>query len=168
MVPQSEHDERRLSRTVISGLGWGPISSDGSTLYYGGEGISSATRSSKPVLQMAKASWIDTRDLGFPGIPTASRSLPDDRWLAVPLKDGATTNISAMPTDGGPMRQIADFGQRTILIARSVSWSGDSRSVYAAAAEMNAESCSWRASASRPSDSFHRVSTLPPEWRLFR
>ena len=36
MVPQSEHDERRLSRTVISGRGWGPISSDGSTLYGGG------------------------------------------------------------------------------------------------------------------------------------
>ena len=64
---------------------------------------------------------------------------PDDRWLAVPLKDGATTNIWAMPTDGGPMRQIADFGQRTILIARSVSWSSDSRSVYAAVAEMDAD-----------------------------
>ena len=37
------------------------------------------------------------------------------------------------------MRQIADFGQRTILIARSVSWSSDSRSVYAAVAEMDAD-----------------------------
>ena len=75
----------------------------------------------------------------IPWHPNGLTLSPDDRWLAVPLKDGATTNIWAMPTDGGPMRQVADFGQRTILIARSVSWSSDSRSVYAAVAEMDAD-----------------------------
>ena len=37
------------------------------------------------------------------------------------------------------MRQITDFGRRAILIARTVSWSSDSRSVYAAVAEMDAD-----------------------------
>lgn len=60
---------------------------------------------------------------------------PDDRWLAVPLIDGATTNIWALPTTGGPMTPITDFGHRSIIIARSVAWSADGRSVYAAVAE---------------------------------
>jgi hypothetical protein len=74
----------------------------------------------------------------------------------------------AMPTDGGPMRQITDFGRRAILIARTAYWSSDSRSVYAAVAEMDADIVLLEGIDQRPSDSFHRVSTLPPEWRLFR
>ena len=77
--------------------------------------------------------------LEFPGIPPGNTLSPDDRWLAMPLKDGATTNIWATPTDGGPMRQITDFGRRAIMIARSVSWSSDSQSIYAAVAEMDAD-----------------------------
>jgi Tol biopolymer transport system component len=64
---------------------------------------------------------------------------PDDRWLAVPLKDGATTNIWAIPTGGGPFRQLTDFGQRAILIARQVSWSADGKTVYAAVAETDSD-----------------------------
>jgi eukaryotic-like serine/threonine-protein kinase len=60
---------------------------------------------------------------------------PDGRWLAVPLMDGATTNIWALPTTGGPMRPLTDFGERSIVIARSVSWSRDSRYIYAAVSE---------------------------------
>ena len=120
---------------VRCGTGWGSISSDGSTLYYG------------DITEVFKASPPDGKGVrlqGFarsriPWYPTIHTLSPDDRWLAIPLKDGATTNIWAMPTDLGPMRQITDFGRRAILIARSVSWSRDSQSVYAAVAEMDAD-----------------------------
>lgn len=60
---------------------------------------------------------------------------PDDRTIALHLMDGATTNLWAMSADGGPMRKLTDFGDRAIVIARSISWSGDSRHLYAAVAE---------------------------------
>jgi serine/threonine protein kinase/tricorn protease-like protein len=60
---------------------------------------------------------------------------PDGQWLALPLIDGATTNIWALPTGGGPMRQLTDFGGRPTLIARQVCWSPDGRYLYAAVAE---------------------------------
>jgi hypothetical protein len=50
---------------------------------------------------------------------------PDGDWLALPLIDGATANIWALPVAGGPMRQLTDFEGRSILIARQVSWSPD-------------------------------------------
>ncbi len=64
---------------------------------------------------------------------------PDDHWLALPLKDAATTNIWTIPVVGGPFRQITDFGRRAILIARQVSWSPDSRFIYAAVIEQDAD-----------------------------
>ncbi len=64
---------------------------------------------------------------------------PDGRWLGVPLLDGATANIWLIPTDGGPMRAVTDFGERSAFIARSVSWSCDSRHVYAAVADIDAD-----------------------------
>jgi Tol biopolymer transport system component len=64
---------------------------------------------------------------------------PDGRQLAVPLIDGATTNVWALPTDGRPMRPITDFGDRSILIVRSVSWSADSRHLFAAIAEVETD-----------------------------
>jgi Tol biopolymer transport system component len=60
---------------------------------------------------------------------------PDGQWLAVPLVDGATSNVWALPTSGGPMKQLTDFGDRCTVIARSVSWSADSQFVFAAVAE---------------------------------
>ena len=60
---------------------------------------------------------------------------PDDRWLSMPLMDGATTNIWLLPTSGGSMKQITDFGNRAITIARHAAWSADGRHVYAAVAE---------------------------------
>ena len=60
---------------------------------------------------------------------------PDGEYLATLLMDGATTNIWLVPTSGGPMTPVTDFGDRSVTIARSVSWSRDSRHVYAAVAK---------------------------------
>ena len=68
---------------------------------------------------------------------------PDGRWLAAPLTDGATSNIWLLPTSGGPMRALTDFGDRPIMIARSVSWSADSRHLYAAVAEIESDVVLW-------------------------
>jgi hypothetical protein len=48
--------------------------------------------------------------------------------------DGATTNIWLVPTNDGPVRPVTDFGDRSVVIARSVAWSRDSRHIYAAVA----------------------------------
>ncbi|HEY1340705.1 MAG TPA: protein kinase [Bryobacteraceae bacterium] len=60
---------------------------------------------------------------------------PDGQWLALYLSDGYTSNLYALPTSGGPMRQITDFGERPITIARRVCWSPDGAWIYAAVAE---------------------------------
>ena len=60
---------------------------------------------------------------------------PDGQWLALPLVDGATSNVWALPTSRGPMKQLTDFGSRSNVIARSVSWSADSQHIFAAVSE---------------------------------
>jgi serine/threonine protein kinase len=60
---------------------------------------------------------------------------PDGRQLATFLQDGATTNIWLQPTDGGPMKPVTDFGDRSVTMTRSMSWSRDSQHIYAAVAE---------------------------------
>jgi hypothetical protein len=64
---------------------------------------------------------------------------PDGEWLAVPLVEGATCNVWALPTSGGLMKQLTDFGDRSNVIARSVSWSGDGQSLFAAVAETESD-----------------------------
>jgi Tol biopolymer transport system component len=64
---------------------------------------------------------------------------PDDAWLAMPLEDGATTNLWLQPTAGGPMKQVTDFGERAVVIARRAAWSPDSRFLYAAVADVDAD-----------------------------
>jgi Tol biopolymer transport system component len=60
---------------------------------------------------------------------------PDGEWLAMALTDGVTTNIWALSTVSGAWRQVTDFGDRAIFIARRLSWSADGRSILAAVAE---------------------------------
>ncbi|HEY9462473.1 MAG TPA: protein kinase, partial [Vicinamibacterales bacterium] len=64
---------------------------------------------------------------------------PDGRNIATSLHDGGTANLWVIPTDGGPMKPVTDFGERTVMIARSVSWSADSQSLYAAVAEIGTD-----------------------------
>jgi serine/threonine protein kinase/WD40 repeat protein len=64
---------------------------------------------------------------------------PDGQWLALPLTDGFTTNIWALSSANGEWRQITDFGDRAIFIARRVSWSADGSSILAAVGEGDAD-----------------------------
>jgi serine/threonine protein kinase/Tol biopolymer transport system component len=64
---------------------------------------------------------------------------PDERCIATTLYDGGTTNLWLMPTAGGPMKPATDFSDRTVVMARSVSWSVDSQFVYAALAEIRTD-----------------------------
>lgn len=64
---------------------------------------------------------------------------PDEKTLATPLTDRGTTNLWLLPADGGPMRQNTDFGNRSILITRRISWSPDSKYLYAAVNESDAD-----------------------------
>ncbi len=57
---------------------------------------------------------------------------PDGKWLALLLTDGPRTDMWAVSTASGQLRRITDFGQQAIFLTRRVSWSSDSRSIYAA------------------------------------
>jgi Tol biopolymer transport system component len=64
---------------------------------------------------------------------------PDGQSLAMPLTDGVTTNIWTLSTVNGQWRQVTDFGDRPIFIARRVSWSADGRGIIAAVGEGDAD-----------------------------
>ena len=64
---------------------------------------------------------------------------PDGQWMALPLTDGFTTNIWALSSANGEWRQVTDFGDRPIFIARRVSWSADGSSILAAIGEGDAD-----------------------------
>ena len=70
---------------------------------------------------------------GWTVTPVVSK---DGKALALLLRDNSgNINIWSLPTQGGDLRQLTDFGQRRTIIARRVSWSSDSRSIFAAVAE---------------------------------
>jgi Tol biopolymer transport system component len=64
---------------------------------------------------------------------------PDGQFLSMGLSDGSTGNIWVLPTNGGAMRPLTDFGDRSVVIPRIVSWSPDSKSVYASVADTDAD-----------------------------
>jgi len=64
---------------------------------------------------------------------------PDGRSLAMPLTDGVTTNIWTLSTSTGQWRQITDFDERALFIARRVSWSADGQFLLAAIGEGDAD-----------------------------
>jgi Tol biopolymer transport system component len=64
---------------------------------------------------------------------------PDGKWLAMPLLDGSTTNIWALSTDRGEWRQLTDFGQRNVVIARRIAWSRDGQHIYAPVSDVDAD-----------------------------
>jgi Tol biopolymer transport system component len=60
---------------------------------------------------------------------------PDGKWLALALLDGVTSNLWALSTLTGQLRQLTDFGQQPTFIVRRVSWSSDGRFIFAAVGE---------------------------------
>jgi eukaryotic-like serine/threonine-protein kinase len=68
--------------------------------------------------------------------PTLSR---DENWLAMPLDDSVGTNLWVASTATGKLRQITDFGQKRVFIARRVSWSSDGKWIFAAVGEGDAD-----------------------------
>jgi eukaryotic-like serine/threonine-protein kinase len=121
------------------------ISPDGSTLYFvverpavsGGSDyeirVASPENGPSRILTQIPAQRIPLWQLVHPVIS------PDGQWLALPLTDGVATNIWALPTSGGPLRQVTDFGQRPTYIARRVSWSADGKAIFAALGEGDAD-----------------------------
>ena len=126
-----------------------PASIDGTALYYAGNlrsNIFGSQRSDK-LIRCARpeggpaetlASISGDRIAGLPRFVDQVLS-PDGQWLAIPLTDGGTTNIWVLPTSGGAMKPVTDFGTRAVEIARSTSWSADGRYLYAAVAELEAD-----------------------------
>lgn len=68
--------------------------------------------------------------------PTISHN---GQWLALPLTDGATTNLFLMSTIDGSLRPVTDFGSRKTFIVRRVSWSSDDLFLFAAIADGDAD-----------------------------
>ena len=64
---------------------------------------------------------------------------PDGKWLALPLVDNGTSNIWAVSTAEGTFHQLTDFGRGATFIARRLAWSSDSRSIFAAVGEGEAD-----------------------------
>jgi Tol biopolymer transport system component len=60
---------------------------------------------------------------------------PDGSTLALFIRDGYGTNLFALPTSGGPLRRLTDFGDRRVSIVRRVSWSSDGKFLFAAVGE---------------------------------
>ena len=120
------------------------LSPDGSTLYYangmegsvGGLEIRKARPENGPSELLAR---LPGSRLPFDGFLWQEVLSPDGKWLAAPLLDRGTTNLWALPVNGGPMRQLTDFGERSVLIVRRISWSPDGRYIYAAVADTDAD-----------------------------
>jgi len=64
---------------------------------------------------------------------------PDGKWLAMPLRDGSTSNLWALPTAGGEWKKLTDFSPRSVVIARRIGWSNDGKSVYASVGEVDSD-----------------------------
>jgi Tol biopolymer transport system component len=115
------------------------VASDGSAIYYSPHvSAQGEIRKAQPENGVSQPFAYVTQSR-IPFIPQGYVLSPDNRWLTMPLKDAGTTNIWAFPTGGGPARQLTDFGQRPILIARQVSWSPDGKFIYAAVVETDAD-----------------------------
>lgn len=64
---------------------------------------------------------------------------PDESCLAIPLTNGTTTNLWILPTDGGTMQPVTDFGETPITISRRIAWAPDGKALYAALEESDAD-----------------------------
>jgi serine/threonine protein kinase/Tol biopolymer transport system component len=119
------------------------ISRDGQTLYFAQGAATGRGWFGAGVLEFARASPPDgpaevlARVAGerHPARIMSIVLSPDGRHLATSVIDAATTNLWVVSTAGGEMTPVTDFGDRSVVIARSMAWSADSQHLYAAVAE---------------------------------
>ena len=122
------------------------VSPQDSTLYYG-RILTQATgawdfeiRAAKPedgpseVLGRVSGSRIPQRPVDFQIYLS-----PDGKWLSLPLTDGSTVNLWALPTAGGNWQQLTDFKPRNVRIDRRIGWSKDSKSLYASVSDVDSD-----------------------------
>jgi Tol biopolymer transport system component len=121
-------------------------SPDGSTLYYL-KILTQAAGAWDFEVRAASAENGPSRVLGRVAgtrIPTGAVDAqpylsPDGKWLAIPLIDGSTVNLWALPAAGGEWRKMTDFGSRNVVIARRIAWSRDSKSIYASVSDVDSD-----------------------------
>ena len=114
------------------------LAPDGATLYYVVE-LPVVTGGSDLELRVAKPEDGPSRVLTrIPVRRTTSWQVfqpiisPDGKWLAFVLLDGTASNLWAISTSTGALRQLTDFGAEPTFIARRASWSADGRFLFAA------------------------------------
>jgi Tol biopolymer transport system component len=64
---------------------------------------------------------------------------PDGNWLAMPLLEGATTNLWALSTQTGEWRRLTDFTPRNVVIARRIAWSPSGAHLYASVSDIDSD-----------------------------
>ena len=64
---------------------------------------------------------------------------PDGEWLAMALREGATTNLFGLSTRTGEWRRLIDFGPRNVLIARRIAWSHAGEYLYASVSNVDSD-----------------------------
>jgi Tol biopolymer transport system component len=120
--------------------------SDGSTLYFA-KILTQATGAADFEIRAARPEDGPSQVIGRVAgsrVPVSPNDMqpylsPDGKWLALPLVDGSTTNLWALPTSGGEWRKLTDFGSRNVVIARRIAWSKDGKSMYAAVSDVDSD-----------------------------
>ncbi len=83
---------------------------------------------------------IDARQIAWDSRLGPSEALsPDGHWVALALMNRATTNLWRMSTESGELHQVTDFGDRATWIIRQIAWSLDSKFIYTAIADLDAD-----------------------------
>jgi len=121
-------------------------SRDGSALYYAGI-LTQATGTWDFEVRVARPENGPSQVIGrLWGSRIPQRGLdvqfylsPDGKWLAIPLIDGSTVNLWALPTGGGDWRKLTAFSPRNVRINRRIGWSKDSQHIYGAVLEVDSD-----------------------------
>ena len=64
---------------------------------------------------------------------------PDEKWLAMALTDGPTSNLWALSTSDRTWRKLTDFRPKNVVITRRIAWSKDGKHLYASVSEVDAD-----------------------------
>ena len=149
------HDTFQISKTPVNGgtpvlvrndnACVSALAADGSVLYYSvphlnGNGIRDyEIRAARPE-NGSSVRLVQVTGDRVPHWQVLQPSLSHDgRWLALPLADGATTNLYLLSTVDGSWRQATDFSPRRTFTVRRVSWSSDDHALYAAVGDGDAD-----------------------------